>query len=88
MQTIIRTATQARSEFFDLIAAANYSGQITYITKSGKVTAKIVPSDRLKFDRKKFLRTLNKAVGVFDAEDERQIKQVRIDSYKNRYPEW
>lgn len=45
MKHVTKTATQARQEFFDLINAAYYKGQITYITKRGKVVAMITPPD-------------------------------------------
>lgn len=89
MQINTRTATQARIEFFDLINAAKYSGQVTHILKNGKLAAKITPiKPKKKFNWAEFKTAMENAVGIFDDEDVKQIKQVRIDSYKNKYPEW
>ena len=88
MSTVTKTATQARVEFFDLIAAAKYGNQVTHITKNGKPVAKIIADKKPKFDWNKFLKALEACKGIFTEEDAKQIKQVRIDSYKNRYPEW
>ncbi|OGV96358.1 hypothetical protein A2W24_04465 [Microgenomates group bacterium RBG_16_45_19] len=88
MEIVTKTATQARAEFFDLIAAAKYSGQTTKITKNGKAIAKIVADTSPAFNWVAFKKALEDCKAIFTKEDETQIKQVRLDSYKNKYPEW
>lgn len=89
MKTIIKTATEARNDFFNLILAAKYGNQITIVTKNGQPAAHIQPPHNTK--RKnwgKIKAALKAAGGIFTDEDVRQIRQMRIDSRKSKYPDW
>lgn len=78
MRTVVRTATEARTEFFDLINAAKHGGQITLITKNGKVAAKIVPEmtadSPLSLDR-----VLKQTAGLFTKADQKATQEFRND---------
>lgn len=88
MKIVVKTATEARKEFFDLINAAKYGGQETVVTKNGKKVARIIPEESKERDWEKYKRVVEAAGGIFADEDVKQIRQARIDSRKNRYPEW
>lgn len=88
MPTVTKTATQARIEFFDLINAAKYNNQETKITKHGRSVAKITADVKPEFDWPAFKKALKACRGIFTEKDVAQIKQARIDSYQNRFPEW
>lgn len=85
-QPTTMTSTQARQAFFELIDAAQYHGQITQITKHGKVVAEVRPVERS--DWAAYLEELKKIGPVLTDEDAKQIEQVRKDSYKPRFPDW
>lgn len=88
MNIVTKTATEARNEFFDLIAAAKYGGQVTVVTKNGKPAVRIVPEEKQKVDWKEFRKVMKAAGGIFTDEDVRIIRKARIDSRKSRFPEW
>lgn len=79
MNTKTITATQARTEFFDLINAAKHGGQTTIITKNGKIAAKIVPEvtvdlETKQKETKKLLASLG---GIFTNEDVQASQEFR-----------
>lgn len=89
MKVVTKTATEARNQFFDLIAAARYAGQVTVVVKNGTRTARIVPDEPTKQVDWKVLNAAMKATrGIFTTEDARIIRKARIDSRKSRFPEW
>ena len=89
MKTVTKTATEARNEFFDLILAAKYGGQVTIVTKNGNVAAQISPPNPIKKpDWKKINEAMKALGGTFTDEDVKIIRKARIDSRKNRYPDW
>ena len=50
MKVVIKTATEARNEFFKLINAAFYGGTVTVVKKSGEEVARIIPAKSKNFD--------------------------------------
>lgn len=83
MNTVTVTATQARIDFFELINAAKHAGQITLITKNGKVAAKITPADtQTNINAKKLeaQKLLESVAGIFTDDDVRAAKKFR-DSF-------
>lgn len=48
MKKLTLSATDARNEFFRLINAVYYGGQVTIIEKNGEEVAKIVPTEKKK----------------------------------------
>lgn len=85
-KTIMLTATQARTQFFDLIEAAFQQGQIAKITRHGRVVAEIRPPEAFDYDR--YLALLKNFKPIFTDEDVEMIKKVREDSKKPRFPDW
>ena len=60
--TITINATEARQNFFDLLAAAKNKKQVTKIKLNGLIVAKIVPEEEKKFDWDKYEKEAAKAV--------------------------
>ena len=88
-KVVIKTATEARREFFDLLAAAKYGGQITAVSKNGKRMARIVTDvEEKKIDWKEYRKVLASVRGMFTDEDVRAIEKVRKDSKISRFPDW
>lgn len=87
-RVIVRSASQARKEFFDLLAAAMYKGQTTVITKSSKVAAKIVPCEEKLFDWEKYKKELKKIDKVLEKYDWNDLKKIRKNFELRKYPEW
>ena len=55
MRQIVLNATEARNNFFDILMAAKYKGQVVLVTKNNKSMAKIVPVEVDEFDWKKYI---------------------------------
>lgn len=79
MKTVVKTASEARIEFFDLINAAKHGGQVTVITKNGKVAAKIVPNAMPNPSQLSIDQLLKKTAGIFTDEDVKAAKAIRSD---------
>ena len=77
MRPIVKTATEARREFFDLVNAAMYGGQVTWITKGKRQAAKIVPIDEKKIDWIKYKKAIEAAGGIFSDEDVKDVQKVK-----------
>ncbi|MBU1071058.1 type II toxin-antitoxin system prevent-host-death family antitoxin [Patescibacteria group bacterium] len=77
MRAVVRTATEARREFFDLVNAAMYGGQVTWITKGKRKAAKIMPIEEKKIDWVKYKKDMRGVVGLFNNEDFKTMKRVR-----------
>jgi len=87
-KTIVKSASQARREFFDLLAAAMYKGQTTVITKSSKVAAKIVPCEEKPFDWGKYKKELKKIDQILKKYDWADLKRIRKSFKLRKYPKW
>ena len=81
MKVVVRTATEARREFFDLVNAAMYGGQITWITKGKRKATKIVPVDEKKINWVKYKRSIAAAGGIFTGDDVKDVQNVRRPIY-------
>ena len=87
-KVIIKSASQARKDFFDLLAAAMYRGQTTIITKSNKIAAKIVPCEEKLFDWKKYKKELKKIDEVLEKHDWNDLRKIRKNFELKKYPKW
>jgi len=77
MSTKQVTSTQARQTFFDLINEAQYSGQVTIVTKNNQPVAQIAPLAEKKFDWTGHLAELDKIMPIFDDQDVKVIEEAR-----------
>ena len=59
-KVVVKTATEARNEFFDLIAAAKYGGQVTVVTVRGKVAALITPVEEERVNWQEIREAINR----------------------------
>ena len=87
-KVVVKTATEARNEFFDLLAAAKYGGQITIVTKNGQEAGQIGPREtKKKFDWKAYDKAVKGFVGLITDEDVEDMKRAR-KGFKSRFPTW
>lgn len=86
--TITINATQARQNFFDILAAAKDKKQITKIKLNGVVVAKIIPEEEKKFDWDAYERRMEKAMKVLRKSTWDDVLEVREKSKIRRYKGW
>ena len=84
MKQIILNATDARNNFFDILTAAKYEGQVVLVTKNKKNMARIVPVDGEDFDWKKYITDWKKNRLIIRQSDWSDLSQVR-SNFKLRY---
>ena len=82
-----KTATEARREFFDLLAAAKYNQQVTEISLNGEPVAVIAPSGEKKFDWEKYIKDMKKFDRVLAKSDWSDLKKIR-KSFDLRIKGW
>jgi prevent-host-death family protein len=87
MKTVIKTATEARNEFFELIAAAKHAGQETIVVKNGKKVARIMPIRRNKFDLSAYLKNIEELRKCLTEEDFKAMAKVRKE-FDRKIPGW
>lgn len=88
MKIVTMSATLARKNFFDLINAAHYNGQVTVITKNGEEVARIAPQEQKKFDWKAHKAKLQQMTPFLTDDDVAEYKLIREELNKPRFPEW
>jgi len=88
MKTITLDATTARNQFFDLLKAAYYGGQVTKVMnkKTNEILATISPAKKEGTDLKALEKAFQNAHGVFSEKDFEQIEQARTSF--DRKLEW
>lgn len=74
---VARTATQARKEFFELLAAAKYDKQVTEISLNGECVAVIAPQKKKAFDWEKYEKEMKKASKIIKKADWSDLKKIR-----------
>lgn len=87
MKTVTMNATEARKNFFDILNAAVYGGQVTIIVKNGKEVATIQAKKKKKFDLKKYMKSLNTLHELMTGDDYKDIEKTH-KSFKTRFPDW
>lgn len=81
-------ATEARQNFFDILAAAKNKKQVTKIKLNGIVVAKIVPEEEKKFDWDAYETRMKKAIKVLRKSNWDDVLEVRKKSKIRRYKGW
>lgn len=78
MHLVTKTATQARKEFFELLSAAKYAGQVTVVTKNGKTAAKLIPA-QARTNWNKVKQAMKKLAGSITETDASSMADSRKD---------
>ncbi len=86
--TITINATEARQNFFDILAAAKNKKQITKIKLNGVVVAKIIPEEEKKFDWDAYEKRMKEAIKVLRKDNWDDVLEVRKKSKIRRYKGW
>lgn len=84
MKTLTLSATEARNEFFKLINAAYYGGQVTIVEKNGEEVAKIVPTEKKEFDWKRYRKLVDKMGGDMADYPKDTIRKEMRKKWKKR----
>jgi antitoxin (DNA-binding transcriptional repressor) of toxin-antitoxin stability system len=86
--TVTINATQARQNFFDILAAAKNKKQITKIKLNGLVVAKIVPEVEEQFDWDKYEKEAAEAVERLRKYNWDDVLEFRKKTKIRRYKGW
>jgi len=83
------TITGLRKNIFDLLAAVDEKGRVLEVKKDGKKIVTISKYVEKKFNLDKYIKEMRKAREKLSVNfDYKGIKKARIDSKKERFPEW
>lgn len=87
MKVITIGASQARNDFFNMLLAVR-KGQVFDITYKDEVVAEVKKKKKKEFDWAKYKREMKSVDKELRKMDWSDLKQVRKDFNKMRFPEW